>query len=52
MVSHLASRKALLGVVQNENGRWGHGKEFREGEDICILTDDSHCCIAQTNTAL
>ena len=30
---------------------WG-GREVQEGRDTCIHTDDSHCCIAETNTTL
>ena len=29
----------------------GEGK-FKEGEDICILTADSCCCMAEANTIL
>ena len=29
---------------------WGAGKEVQEGGDICILTADSCCCMAETNT--
>ena len=28
------------------------GREAQEGEDICILTADSRCLIAETNTIL
>ena len=27
-------------------------REAREGGDICMHTADSHCCIAEINTAL
>ena len=30
----------------------GGGREAQERGDICILTADSHCCTAETNTAL
>ena len=30
----------------------GIGREVPEGEDICILMADSHCCVAETNTTL
>ena len=30
---------------------WGlGGREAQEGEDICIHTANSHCCIADTST--
>ena len=28
------------------------GREAREGGEMCILTANSHCCEAETNTAL
>ena len=28
------------------------GSKFQEGGDICVLMADSHCCTAETNTAL
>ena len=28
------------------------GREAQEGGDICILTADSCCCTAETNTTL
>ena len=32
---------------------WGRGgRETQEGGDICIHIADSHCCTAETNTAL
>ena len=31
---------------------WGVGKEVQEGGDMCILTADSCCCMAETNTTL
>ena len=30
----------------------GDGREIQEGRDICMLRDDSRCCMADTNTAL
>ena len=30
----------------------GLGGEIQEGRDICVLTADSHCCMAETNTTL
>ena len=30
----------------------GEGREIWEGEDKCIIIVDSHCCMAETNTAL
>ena len=34
-----------------EVGGWDAGvKEVQEGGDMCILTSDSHCCMAETNT--
>ena len=30
----------------------GNGREVQEGEDICILMADSHCCIAEVNATL
>ena len=30
----------------------GEGREIWEGEDKCIMRVDSHCCMAETNTAL
>ena len=33
-------------------GRGVEGREAQEGGGICILTADSHCCIAETNTTL
>ena len=32
-------------------GEWG-GREAKEGGDICMHIDDSHCCTAETNTTL
>jgi len=30
---------------------WGRGgREAQAGGDICILTADTHCCMAETNT--
>ena len=28
------------------------GREAEEGDDMCILTADSQCCAAETNTTL
>ena len=33
-------------------GYGGGGGEAQEGEGICVLIADSHCCIAETNTTL
>ena len=33
-------------------GSSGSGREVQERGDICILTVDSHCCTAETNTTL
>ena len=30
----------------------GSGREVQEGGDICILTVDSRCCLAEANTIL
>ena len=30
----------------------GDKREAEEGGDICILTADSRCCMAETNTTL
>ena len=30
----------------------GCGREVQEGGDICILTADSRCSVAETNTTL
>ena len=30
----------------------GGGREVREGGGMCVLMADSHCCMAETNTAL
>ena len=30
-------------------GRW---KEVQEGQDLCLLTADSRCCVAETKTTL
>ena len=31
-------------------GKDGKGREAQEGGTICIITADSHCCTAETNT--
>ena len=30
----------------------GNGRQAEEGEDICVLMADSHCCKAETNATL
>ena len=30
----------------------GGGREAQEGEDICIIMTNLHCCMAETNTTL
>ena len=42
----------MLGDDLDEwNGRWG-GREAQKGGDICIVTADSQCFTAETNTTL
>ena len=38
--------------VMTYRGGVGEGKEAQEGADICIITADSSCCTAETNTTL
>ena len=37
--------------LEGWDGVWG-GREVQEGGDICILIDDSHCCLVEINTTL
>ena len=30
----------------------GGGRESQEGRDMCILINDSLCCVTETNTTL
>ena len=46
----LVQRPAVVNT--GRMGAAGGGKEVQEGEDICIHTADSVCCIAEINTAL
>ena len=42
-------------VLRDSLEKWdgvGGGKEVQEGGDICILTADSHCRMAETTTTL
>ena len=41
----------LCDDLEGWDGRWGE-REAQEGGDICILTADSHCCIAESNIIL
>ena len=41
----------LCGDLEGWDGGGG-GREAQEGGDICILTADSHCCIAESNIIL
>ena len=36
----------------DRDGGWEGGREASEGEDICILMTDSHCCTPGTNATL
>ena len=39
--------------MRGGKGEWDvGGQEVQEGGDISILRVDSHCCTAETNTAL
>ena len=48
---HKAGHSKLV-LWDNPEGWDGVGgeKEAQEGGDICILTADSHCCMAETKT--
>ena len=51
MVKH----RELSPVSSDNLEGWDGGdgrKEVQDGGDICILTADSHCCTAETNTVL
>ena len=41
----------LCDDLEEWDGAWV-GRRFKKEGDICILTVDSHCCMAETNTTL
>ena len=47
-------RKLKQGLCINLEGcdGKGDGREVQKGEGICIPMADSHCCMAETSTAL
>lgn len=48
-----ARSSALLSMTRQRRGRGRHGREVQgRGGDMCILTAGTHCCTAETNTAL
>jgi len=40
------------GMIIVKKSILGAGRKIQEGEDICILTADSRCCMAESNTTL
>ena len=47
-----ARSSAQCSVMTQRNGMGESGREAWEAGDMCIFIDDSHCCKAETNTAL
>ena len=44
---------AQFSAVMTQRGEMREGwEEAQEGEDICLLIADSHCCTAEINTTL
>ena len=51
MVKHRELSPAFSDNLEGWDGGEG-GRGVQDGEDICILTADSHCCTAETNITL